>query len=175
MNPILGPGYHDRMFCDDDKTRSHLFYYTPGNHYAPPIPHRPTWKGATGTPNQRPDNLIETPETNYGMSSGFTVDGGPYAMYSNNVDMESSLRTLDQPLNKGRWGQKSFGNQSNLYSANHVKNSHIVKDHPMCRPETACAYNNDPCENPHKYNHDNMNMALFNNSTRMTTKNLKLR
>ena len=175
-NTILGksPGM---TFCYPGKPLDWSSYYLVPDvpRIAPPLDHRPTWKGASNVPNQAPSSLvvdssIDRVSTKEG--SGFLPHKGEFVHYTKSVDNESSLRNLDQPLTKRAYGQRILTSQTQPSSHPNIQllPSYRAKGKSLYSAQDPGA----PCGVYKKYDQEPLNQAMFNNSTRLTTKNLNL-
>ena len=163
-------------FCYKDKPADYTGYYLP--HDLPttqiPISHRPTWKGVNGSPNQAPPSLIDTPGIHRPAlnENGFIPHKGEFVHYTSAVDNESSLRNLDQHLTSRAFGQRIL-----LPSSRDTKLGVDARDE--CSMSVS-RFRTGPgegsiCGMDRRYDSANgMNGVRFNNSTRLTTKNMKL-
>lgn len=162
-------------FCYERHPIDYSAYYIPNDNprIHGPLDHRPTWKGAESTPRQAPRTLVETsardrPALEQG---GFLPHRGEYVHYANAVDGESSLRNLDQPLT-----ERAFGQRVLLPQASHA--GMRIKANDACASQRTAYHSANPgapCGLERKYDESQgMNSARFNNSTRLTTKNLVL-
>jgi hypothetical protein len=166
-------------FCYERRPTDYSAYYVPNDNprVHGPLDHRPTWKGAESNPRQAPSTLVETsahdrPALEHG---GFLPHHGEFTHYAGAVDNESSLRNLDQPLSERAFGQRVLLPQASLPKS-HVEMRVVAND--ACQP-SGNMYRSDnpgaPCGLERKYDESlEMNSARFNNSTRLTTKNLVL-
>ena len=166
-------------FCYERKPTDYSAYYVPNDNprvYGP-IDHRPTWKGAESTPRQAPKMLIETQSRDRPAleQGGFLPHHGEFTHYSTAVDSESSLRNLDQPLTERAFGQRVLLPQASLPKS-HSTMRVVAND--MCPPVGGMYRSSNLgviCGLERKYDESQgMNSARFNNSTRLTTKNLVL-
>ena len=136
-----------------------------------PQEHRPVWKGVGKTPNQRPDTLLEvSPTDRPAFTTGFIPHAGEYRHFASAIDAESSLRNLDQPLTKQAFGQRVLPHLSTPPSHPNIG---LL---PNYRAKGKAVYEESPGQCPVERRFDGapLNQAIFNNSSRLTTKNLTL-
>jgi hypothetical protein len=173
---ILGPNHKSQVFCYDSRNTNFTDYYLVPDlpHVTPPIPHRPQWKGVGRIPNQAPPSLIEvTPKIRQSFeSNGFLPHTGEYQHYASAIQQESSLRNLDVPLSR-----TAFENQRILGEFNTPSHPN-VRLLPNYRAKGMTPYEpgefSFTCGLERKYDQDGLNQARFNNSTKLTTRNMKL-
>ena len=149
--------------CYHGNQYSFLQHILPENKVSVPLENRPTIK-AQSRNDIRNMEFINTPEK-INNQSLFSVRGtGPYALYSQSIDTESMLRTLNQPLNECSQQRYTPSINSSLYTYNTISNPstslngdgaplnyHIEHQKPECIKE--------------QYQLEN-NMRRFNNATR---------
>jgi hypothetical protein len=175
---ILPLNHKSMTFCYDTNDRNWTSYYLVPD--APkvvaPLEHRPTWKGQSGTPNTPPPTLLLTPEISRpsfgGDDAGFIPHHAEFKYFQSAIDTESSLRNLDNRLSNGTSGQRIL---------THLSNPSVQKQNlillPHFKTKAIASYEGEysTCGLPRKYAvADGMNGARFNNSTRVTTRNLIL-
>lgn len=169
-------------FCYERNPTDYSAYYIPNDNPGvhAPIDYRPTWKGAESTPRQAPPTLIQTaardrPALEQG---GFLPHKGEFRHYASAVDNESSLRNLDQPLTERAFGQRvMMPNVSMPQShAEFGVRPPPFRSYTCGLPEYSDApMTHYPCGDARRFDESQgMNTARFNNSTRLTTKNLVL-
>jgi hypothetical protein len=173
--PILG-NVPQMKFCYETKPLDWSSYYLIPD--APPTiapqEHRPTWKGVGKTPNQRPATLAEVaPVDRPSLTTGFIPHAGEYRHFATSVDAESSLRNLDQSLTKQAFGQRILPHRATPESHPTIG---LLPDH---RAKGKSLYAESPdryseCSLERKFDAGPLNQARFNNSSRLTTKNLTL-
>ena len=166
QRPITG-SLPKMTFCYSNKPVQYTSYYLPDDlpRVHAPIDFRPTWKGAESTPCQRPESMIDLPSKDrpsFGVG-GFLPHNAEYVHYASAIDNESALRNLDQPLSERAFGQRILFPQT---SSNPVKDVGSYFDSE--NKEGSCGVLRKYDSSGH------MNSARFNNSTRMTTKNMVL-
>lgn len=170
-------------FCYERHPTDYSAYYIPKDNpnVHGPIPHRPVWKGAESTPRQAPETLIDTPAKDRltPTMGGFLPHKGEFIHYTGAVDNESSLRNLDQPLTERAFGQRvMFPNMKTLSSHSKMGVSALdARGTYGCHTQTNL--NAPPmttiCGFSRRYDDSgDMNSAKFNNSTRLTTRNMVL-
>jgi hypothetical protein len=166
-------------FCYERHPVDYSAYYIPNDNpqVHGPLSHRPVWKGAESTPRQAPNTLIETSSRDRPAleQGGFLPHRGEYTHYANAIDGESSLRNLDQPLTEKAFGQRVLL-PFTILPKSHSDMNVVAND--TCAKQVSTFQDTNPgfpCGLDRKYDESNgMNSSLFNNSTRLTTKNLVL-
>jgi hypothetical protein len=171
------PSNHKAMtFCYDARNTNWTSYFVVPDHptVVAPLPHRPTWKGQTGTPNRAPSTLLESPEIGRPTfaSPGFIPHSGEFRHYQSAIDAESSLRNLDNRLSRRAFGQRVIPELKN--PSIEAMNLIVLPDY-RAKPIAGYEGEETVCGILKKYaSNDGMNGARFNNSTRTTTRNLLL-
>lgn len=173
---ILGPNHKSQVFCYNSRNTNFADYYLVPDlpNVTPPIPHRPQWKGVGRIPNQAPNTLIEVlPKNRQSFASnGFLPHTGEYQHYASAIQQESSLRNLDVPLSNN-----AFEHQR-IIGEIHIPSHPNVQMLPNYRAKGMTPYESGEfaftCGLERKYDQDGINQARFNNSTKLTTRNMKL-
>jgi hypothetical protein len=177
MSRILPDNYKSETYCYDTRNTNWTDYYLVPDlpRVVPPIDHRPRWKGVGKKPNQAHSTLIEVqPKDRQSFASkGFLPHTGEFKHFTDAVNQESSLRNLDLRLSNRAFGRRVI--QELSYSSH--DQYQILPDHrsksfmKFEEPQTI----QPECTFERKYDQEfEMNGARFNNSTRTTTRNLKL-
>lgn len=177
MSRILPHSYKSETYCYDSRNTNWTDYYLVPDlpRVTPPLDHRPRWKGVAKKPNQAHPTLVEVTSRDRQQfaGKGFLPHTGEFKHYSNAINKESSLRNLDLRLTNRAYGRRII---QELSHSSH-DNYQILPDH---RSKSLRQFNQPhtiqpDCTFERKYDHDfEMNGARFNNSTRLTTRNLKV-
>lgn len=177
MARILPDSYKSETYCYDLRNANWSDYYLVPDlpHITPPLVHRPRWKGVGKKPNQAHPTLIEVKSRDREefAGKGFLPHTSEFKHYSNAINQESSLRNLDLRLTNRAYGRRVI---QEISHPSHDKYQ-ILPDY---RSKSLTQFNEPQtiqpdCTLKRKYDHDfEMNGARFNNSTRVTTRNLKV-
>lgn len=177
MSRILPDSYKSETYCYDSQNTNWTDYYLVPDlpRIAPPLDHRPRWKGVGKTPNQAHPSLIEVSprDREQFAGKGFLPHTSEFKHYSNAINQESSLRNLDLRLTNRAYGRRVIQELSHpshddyqILPDHRSKSLSQFNEHQTIQPD---------CTFERKYDHDfQMNGAMFNNSTRTTTRNLKV-
>jgi hypothetical protein len=177
MSRVLPDTYKEETYCYERRNLNWSDYYLvpdlPRVHA--PIDHRPVWKGVGKTPNQAHSTLIEVQPRDrktFG-SNGFLPHASEFTHYTQAINQESSLRNLDTRLTNRAFGRRVIQELSHPSHDTYA----ILPDYraksltQFTEPQTI----QPDCTLERKYDHDlGMNGARFNNSTRASTRNLRV-
>ena len=177
MSSILPDSYKSETYCYDSRNTNWADYHLVPDlpRIAPPINHRSRWKGVGKTPNQAHPNLIEVKSRDRQefAGKGFLPHTSEFKHYSDAINQESSLRNLDLRLTNRAYGRRVIQELSHPSHDNYQ----ILPDY---RSTSLSQFGEQQtiqpdCTFERKYDHEfEMNGARFNNTTRTTTKNLKV-
>lgn len=177
MSRILPESYKSETYCYDSRNTNWTDYYLVPDlpRVVPPIDHRPRWKGVDRKPNQAHPTLIEVQpkDREEFAGKGFLPHTSEFKHYTNAINEESSLRNLDMRLTNRAYGRRIIQELSNPSHSSYQ----ILPDYRsrsltrFYEPQTI----QPDCTFERKYDQDfGMNNARFNNSTRATTRNLRV-
>lgn len=175
MQGVLPKNHRDEVYCYETRNTNWSDYYLlPGTGKTmPPLDHRPRWKGVSGKPNQAHSSLIETP-------GKYTLDDSihhykQFTCFKHTVDDESSLRNLDVPLTNQAYGRRAISELGFPSHSGYIIPRNYREKTPMPVPTTIHAGIDEDCTYKRRFDQEfSMNSANFNNSTRITTQNMRL-
>jgi hypothetical protein len=177
MSRVLPTSYKEETYCYEHNNLNWSDYYLVPDlpRVNAPIDHRPRWKGVGRKPNEAHPTLIEVSSRDRPSfdSRGFMPHTGEFTHYSNAINQESSLRNLDSRLSKRAYGGRVIQEISNpSHDSYMILPNHRTKAlSQFTEPQTI----QPDCTFERKYDHDfDMNGARFNNSTRASTRNLRV-
>ena len=177
MSRVLPDSYKDETYCYDQRNLNWSDYYLVPDipRVNAPIDHRPRWKGVGKTPNQAYPTLVEVSSRDrptFG-DNGFLPHASEFTHYQKSINQESSLRNLDLRLTNRAHGRRAI---QELTNSSH-DTYEILPDH---RAKAFSQFAEPHTIQPNgtfdrKYDQDfDMNGARFNNSTRASTRNLRI-
>lgn len=172
MYRILPDTYKEETYCYEKRNTNWTDYHLVPDlpRTVPPLDHRPRWKGVGKTPNTAHTTLIEEPPRDRARfeGNGFIPHTGEFKHFKDAINQESSLRNLDLRLTNRAFGRRVIQEISN-------DSYPTIQDKPYYHPAEANTLITPGCSFDRKFDQDyDMNSARFNNSTRATTRNLRL-
>ena len=149
--------------CYHGNQYSFLQHILPENKVSLPLENRPTIK-AQSRNDVRNMEFINTPENNNNSRLFSVIGSGPYSLYSQAIDNESMLRTLNEPLNECSQQRYTPSMNSSLYGYNTISNPSPALNGDGAPLNYRIEHQPPECIKE-QYQLEN-NMRRFNNATR---------
>lgn len=158
--------FNRRYMCYNGDQYTFLNHILPQNHIELPLDQRPTIRPCTKK-DVRDLTFVTSQERVRGSRNTNVRGGAPYQFYSRAIDVESQLRTLNQPLNDCDAQRYQPSTNSSLYHVNTVSNT--TKHYQEINSPASCVVpsknTNTPCSLEQQYQTE-FNDGRFHNHTR---------